>query len=134
MRKYHQIDLYIYQCVFQNKKQTTAVKFLELNFRNNFFVFNLSKCFGDESCRGDFPPTSPKGLMLVAQTYFCVYIVEDFAIIRIRLHFLCVLLTGKIRIGVTERGSLKNIHKRFKPGDGGGGGGGVQIPLFKGCA
>ena len=64
----------------------------------------------------------------MAQTYFCVYIVEDFAIIRIRPQFLSVLLTGKIRIGVTERGSLKNNLKLCKPGWG------VQIPLFKGCA
>ena len=40
-----------------------------------------------------------------------VYIDEDFAINRIRLKFLSLLLTGIIRIGVTERGSLKNIRK-----------------------
>ena len=36
-----------------------------------------------------------------------VYIDEDFAINWIRPKFLSPLLTGKIRIGVTERGSLK---------------------------
>ena len=33
-----------------------------------------------------------------------VYIDEDFAINRICPKFLCILLTGKIHIGVTERG------------------------------
>ena len=32
-----------------------------------------AKCVRDENCRGEFPPTSPKGLVLVAQTDFCVY-------------------------------------------------------------
>ena len=48
-------------------------KILDSIFRNNFFVFNFSKMCSDESCRGEFPPTSPKGLVLVAQTDFCVY-------------------------------------------------------------
>ena len=39
-----------------------------------------------------------------------VYIDEDFAINWIRPEFLSILLTGKIRIGVTERGSLKDIR------------------------
>ena len=47
-------------------------------FRLNFFAITflssiLAKCVRDESCRGEFPPTSPKGLVLVAQTDFCVY-------------------------------------------------------------
>ena len=37
------------------------------------------------------------------------YIDEDFAINLIRPKFLSLLLTGKIRIGVTERGSFKKI-------------------------
>ena len=52
--------------------------FLELNYCNNFFIFNLAKCIHDESCRGDFLSTSPKGLVLVAQTDF-VYLDIDFA-------------------------------------------------------
>ena len=55
-------------------KKTLAVKFLDLIFRNNFLSSILAKCVRDESCRGEFPPTSPKGLVLVAQTDFCVYI------------------------------------------------------------
>ena len=46
---------------------------LDLIFRNNFFIFNFSKMCSDESCRGELLPTSPKGLVLVAQTDFCVY-------------------------------------------------------------
>ena len=38
-----------------------------------------------------------------------VYIDEDFAINLIRPKFLSLLLTGKIRIGVTEWGSLKKF-------------------------
>ena len=42
-----------------------------------------------------------------------VYIDEDFAIYLIRPKFLSLLMTGIIRIGVTERGSFKtNIRKR----------------------
>ena len=51
-----------------------------------------------------------------------VYIDEDFAINWICLKFLSLLLTGKIRIGVTERGSFKKYSEA------------VHIPLFKGCA
>ena len=40
---------------------------------------DLAKCVRDESCGGDIPPTSAKGLVCVAQTDF-VYINEDFAI------------------------------------------------------
>ena len=47
---------------------------------------------------------------------------ENFAINLIHPKFLSLLLTDKIPIGVTERGSLKNIPKR------------VHIRLFKGCA
>ena len=54
-------------------KKTPAVKFLDLIFRNNFLSSILAKCVRDESRRGEFPPTSPKGLVLVAQTDFCVY-------------------------------------------------------------
>ena len=52
-----------------SSKKTPTVKFLELIFRNNF----LSSILANEICRGDFPPTSPNGLVLVAQTDFCVY-------------------------------------------------------------
>ena len=38
-----------------------------------------------------------------------VYIDEDFEINWIRPKFLSLLMTGIIRIGVTERGSFKNI-------------------------
>ena len=37
-----------------------------------------------------------------------MYIIEDFEINRIHPKFLSLLLTGKTRIGETERGSLKN--------------------------
>ena len=47
--------------------------FLELIVRSIFFLSSiLAKCFCDESCRGDFPPFSPKGLVLVSQTGVCV--------------------------------------------------------------
>ena len=59
--------------------KTPAVKFLELVFRNNFLSSILAKCIRDESCRGDFPPTSPKGLLLVASRYL-MYIDDNFAI------------------------------------------------------
>ena len=42
-------------------------------FRNNVFIFNVSKCVSNKSCRGNYPPTSPKGLVLVTQTDFCVF-------------------------------------------------------------
>ena len=45
----------------------------------------------------------------MAQTDFCVYIDEDFAIHLIRPKFLRLLMTGINRIGVTERGSFKKI-------------------------
>ena len=51
-----------------------------------------------------------------------VYIDEDFAINWIRPKFLSLLMTGIIRIGVTERGSFKKYSEA------------VHIPLFKGCA
>ena len=51
-----------------------------------------------------------------------VYIDEDFPINLIRPKFRSLLLTGKIRIGVTERGSFKKYSEV------------VHIPLFKGCA
>ena len=51
-----------------------------------------------------------------------VYIDEDFAINLIRPKFLSLLMTGKIRIGVTERGSFKKYSEA------------VHIPFFKGCA
>ena len=47
--------------------------FLELFFGNNLLSSFLAKSVRDESCRGDFPPTSPNGLVLVGQTDFCVY-------------------------------------------------------------
>ena len=56
----------------------SSCKVLELNFRYyNFSILNLAKCVRDESCSGDFPPTSPNGLVLVAQPVF-VYIYEVF--------------------------------------------------------
>ena len=51
-----------------------------------------------------------------------VYIDEDFAINWIRPKFLSLLMTGIIRIGVTERGSFKKYSEA------------VYIPFFKGCA
>ena len=47
---------------------------------------------------------------------------ENFAINLIHPKFQSLLLTDKIPIGVTERGSLTKIPKR------------VHITLFKGCA
>ena len=41
-----------------------------------------------------------------------MYIDEDFAINLIHPKFLRLVLTDKIRIGVTEKGIFKNIHKR----------------------
>ena len=71
---YKQSDLELH-CLLSPFWQVTtpAVKFLELIFRNNFLIFNFSKMCCDESCRGEYPPTSPKGLVLVGQTDFCVY-------------------------------------------------------------
>ena len=40
-----------------------------------------------------------------------VYIDEDFSINLIRPKFLSLLMTGIIRIGVTERGSFKKIFR-----------------------
>ena len=51
-----------------------------------------------------------------------VYIDEDFAINWIRSKFLSLLMTGIIRIGVTERGSFQKYSEA------------VHIPFFKGCA
>ena len=51
-----------------------------------------------------------------------VHIDEDFAINQIRPKFLSILMTGIIRIGMTERGSFKKYSKA------------VPISLFKGCA
>ena len=59
--------------------------------------------------------------MLVPQTDFCV-IDENFVITRIRPKCRSISLTGKIPIGVTERGSLKHIRKW------------CMARLFKGCA
>ena len=50
--------------VSANKKKIIAVKF-------------FAKCVRYKSCEDNFPPTSPKGLDLFAQTDFCV--LEDFA-------------------------------------------------------
>ena len=52
-----------------------------------------------------------------------VYIDEEFAVNRIRPKFLSLLLTGKIRIGVTERGSFKKNIPKW-----------CIITFFKGCA
>ena len=51
-----------------------------------------------------------------------VYIYKDFAINWICPKFLSLLMTGKIRIGVTERGNFKNYSEV------------VHIPFLKGCA
>ena len=51
-----------------------------------------------------------------------VYIDEDFAIKWIRPKFLSLLMTGIIRIGMTERGSFKKYSEA------------VHNPLLKGCA
>ena len=48
--------------------------------------------------------------MLVAQTDF-LYIDEDFAINSFRLKFLNRLMTGIIRIGVTERGNFRKYSE-----------------------
>ena len=53
--------------------ELNSSKFLELIFCNNFFILNFSK-MRVMKVIGDFPPISPKGLVLVAQD-FC----EDFA-------------------------------------------------------
>ena len=65
--------LMCYLSILKNKKKTPAVKFLDLIFAKTFLSSILAKCVRDESCRGEFPPTSPKGLVRVAQTDFCVY-------------------------------------------------------------
>ena len=65
--------IHIQQSVQLQTNSTPAVKFLDLIFRNNFLSSILAKCARDESCRGEFPPTSPKGLVLVGQTDFCVH-------------------------------------------------------------
>ena len=51
-----------------------------------------------------------------------VYMDEDFAINWIRPKLLSLLLTGKIHIGMTERGSFKKYSEV------------VHISFFKGCA
>ena len=51
-----------------------------------------------------------------------VFIDEDFVINWICPKFLSLLLTGIIRIGVTERGSFKKYSEA------------VHISFFKGCA
>ena len=51
-----------------------------------------------------------------------VYIDEDFAINLIRPKFLSLLMTGIIRIGVTQRGGFKKCSET------------VHIPFFKGFA
>ena len=51
-----------------------------------------------------------------------VYIDEDFAINWICPKFLSIMMTGKIRKGMTESGSFKNYSEA------------VHIPFFKGCA
>ena len=61
------------------KKKKKKKKFQLLSFSTYFFAISflssiLAKCVRDESCRGEIPPTSPKVLVLVAQTDFCVYI------------------------------------------------------------
>ena len=63
-----------------NTKKNPAEKFLALIFRNNFFLSSILKCVSDESCRGSCPQTSPKGLLLMAQTDF-VHTDEDLEII-----------------------------------------------------
>ena len=50
--------------------ELNSSKFLELIFCNNFFILNFSKMRVMKVI--DFPPISPKGLVLVAQD-FCVY-------------------------------------------------------------
>ena len=51
-----------------------------------------------------------------------MYIDEDFAINLIRPKFLSLLMTGIIRIGVTQRGGFKKYSET------------VHIPFFKGFA
>ena len=49
----------------KKKKKTPAVKFLELIFRNNFFIFNFRKCVRDEKYSGRSPPTSPNSFNIL---------------------------------------------------------------------
>ena len=51
----------------------------------------------------------------------CSYVDEDLALNRIRPKFLSLLLTGKVSIGVTERGSFKKYSEA------------VHFSFFKGC-
>ena len=58
----------------------------------------------------NFRPLLQKVLCLWRKQIF-VYIDEDFAIHSIRPKFLSLLMTGIIRIGVTERGSFKKYSE-----------------------
>ena len=90
------------------------------NFAITFLSSILAKCVNNESCRGDFPPSSPNDLVLVAQRDFLCIWMKILKLIGIPPK---LLLTGKKKcICVTERGSLKNIRKR------------CISRLFKGCA
>ena len=73
----------------------------------------LAKCDRDESCTGKLAPISPKGPKFVAQTDICA-IDEEFAINGIHPKFLSLLLTGKLRRGVTERVCLERIFTGSK--------------------
>ena len=61
-------------------------------------------------------------VLCLSRKQIFVYIDEDFAINRIRLKFLSLLMTGIIRTGMTERGSFKKYSEA------------VHFPFFKGCA
>ena len=87
-------------------KKNPAVKFFELFFRNNFFIFNLAKCVPMKVVEETFRQPLQNVWCLWCKQII-VYTDEDFAINGMRSKFLSLLLTGKIRIGVTERGSLK---------------------------
>ena len=63
------------------KKKTSAVKFLDLIFRNNFFVFNFSKRrFAMKVVEENFRQLLQKILCLWRKQIF-MYIDEDYAII-----------------------------------------------------
>ena len=50
-----------------------TVKFLELIFRNIFFIFNFSNRFAMKILEENFRQLLQKDLVLGAQTDFCVY-------------------------------------------------------------
>ena len=66
------IIMFLLNKLNNNEQKTPAVRFLELILAITFISSFLAKCVHDESCGGDFPPTSPNGLVLVTQIDLCV--------------------------------------------------------------